>query len=77
MVMSNAFDVPAIAVDTHVERISKRLGLAKVQDSVEVVEQEAESVSVKRERWNRTSSVYLLRTIFLYGTKSEMRGMSV
>lgn len=29
VVMSNCFDVPAIAVDTHVFRVSNRLGLAK------------------------------------------------
>ncbi|MCL6443235.1 MAG: endonuclease III [Alicyclobacillus sp.] len=27
VVVSNAFDVPAIAVDTHVERVAKRIGL--------------------------------------------------
>ena len=32
------FDVPAIAVDTHVERVSKRLGLANSTDSVLEVE---------------------------------------
>lgn len=29
VVLSNAFDVPAIAVDTHVLRVSRRIGLAK------------------------------------------------
>lgn len=29
VVLSNAFDTPAIAVDTHVFRVSRRLGLAK------------------------------------------------
>ena len=38
VVQSVCFDIPAIAVDTHVERISKRLGLAKVYDNVETVE---------------------------------------
>lgn len=32
VVRSVAFDVPSFAVDTHVERIAKRLGLAKVDD---------------------------------------------
>lgn len=39
VVLSNAFDIPALAVDTHVERVSKRLRLAKKNDSVLVVEQ--------------------------------------
>ena len=32
VVVSNAFGVPAIAVDTHVFRVSHRLGLAKGAD---------------------------------------------
>lgn len=38
VVLSNAFDVPAIAVDTHVERVSKRLCIALWRDSVLEVE---------------------------------------
>ena len=34
VVLSNLFNVPAIAVDTHVERVSKRLGIAKKSDNV-------------------------------------------
>ena len=32
VVASNAFDIPAIAVDTHVFRVSNRLGIAKHKD---------------------------------------------
>ncbi len=39
VVLSNLFAVPAFAVDTHVERVSKRLGFAKENDSVWKVEQ--------------------------------------
>lgn len=38
VVRSVAFDIPAFAVDTHVERISKRLGFAKRDDNVLTVE---------------------------------------
>ena len=38
VVLSNAFQIPAFAVDTHVSRISIRLGLAKKNDSVLVIE---------------------------------------
>ncbi len=31
VVLSNAFDVPAIAVDTHVFRVSNRLGIANAK----------------------------------------------
>lgn len=36
------YNVPAIAVDTHVERVSKRLGIAKDGDSVLAVEKRLE-----------------------------------
>lgn len=39
VVLSNAFGIPALAVDTHVNRVSKRLKLAKEEDSVLQVEQ--------------------------------------
>jgi endonuclease-3 len=32
VVVSNAFDIPAIAVDTHVFRVSNRIGIAKHKD---------------------------------------------
>ncbi len=50
VVVSNAFGVPAIAVDTHVERVSKRLGLAKPDDSVLEVEKKLMKV-IPREEW--------------------------
>ncbi len=53
VVMSNAFGVPAIAVDTHVERVSKRLGVAKTDDSVLVVEQKLMKL-VPRDEWTLT-----------------------
>ncbi|MFD0670349.1 endonuclease III [Cohnella sp. GCM10027633] len=53
VVMSNAFDVPAIAVDTHVDRVSKRLGIAKPDDSVLEVEKKLMS-KVPRDEWTIT-----------------------
>ncbi len=38
VVMSVAFGMPAIAVDTHVERVSKRLGICRWKDTVLEVE---------------------------------------
>lgn len=38
VVVSVAFNIPAIAVDTHVERVSKRLGFCRWKDSVLEVE---------------------------------------
>lgn len=38
VVLSNIFNVPYIAVDTHVSRVSKRLNLAKEKDDVLTIE---------------------------------------
>lgn len=53
VVVSNAFGVPAIAVDTHVERVSKRLGLADPDDTVLQVEQKLMK-KVPRDEWTQT-----------------------
>lgn len=52
VVLSNAFGVPAIAVDTHVFRVSNRLGIAK-GDTPEQVEQGLMK-SVPRDMWSDT-----------------------
>ena len=39
VVLSNLYNLPAIAVDTHVTRVSIRLGLAKESDNVSIIEQ--------------------------------------
>lgn len=53
VVLSNLYDVPAVAVDTHVERVSKRLGLAKEDDSVLQVEKKLMK-KLPRNKWIRT-----------------------
>ena len=50
VMLSVAFHQPALAVDTHVFRVSKRLGLAKGEDPL-LVEQELLKV-VPREKWS-------------------------
>lgn len=52
VVRSVAFDIPSFAVDTHVDRVSKRLGLAKPYDSVEKVEEKLKR-KIDRDRWNQ------------------------
>lgn len=48
--LSEFYHVPAIAVDTHVERISKRLRLANKKDNVKIVEQKLMK-KFKKEEW--------------------------
>lgn len=52
VVLSVGFQVPTIAVDTHVERISKRLKLAKESDSVLTVEEKLMKCFPKK-RWSK------------------------
>ena len=52
VVLSNLYDVPAIAVDTHVTRVSKRLGYAKDSDEPLVIEKKLEKAFPK-DKWNR------------------------
>lgn len=44
------YNIPTIAVDTHVERVSKRLGLAKDSDDVRCVEEKLKR-KFKRDVW--------------------------
>ncbi|MEG0367622.1 MAG: endonuclease III [Coprobacillus sp.] len=53
VVISEGFKVPAIAVDTHVERISKRLKIATPKDSVLVIEKKLMKL-IPKERWIKT-----------------------
>ena len=52
VVLSNAFNIPAFAVDTHVERVSKRLRLARKNDSVLVVEQKLMK-KIPKKHWTK------------------------
>lgn len=52
LVLSNIYNVPAFAVDTHVNRVSKRLGLSKDVDDVLEVERKLKR-KFKREEWGK------------------------
>ena len=52
VVLSNIYDVPAIAVDTHVARVSIRLGFAKEGDDVSIIEQKLMKKFPKN-KWSR------------------------
>ena len=51
--LSNIYDEAAIAVDTHVSRVSKRLGLAKENDDVSKIEKKLEK-KIPHNRWGKT-----------------------
>lgn len=52
VVMSVAFNIPAFAVDTHVERVAKRLRIAPEKATVREVETLI-TRAVPKDRWNR------------------------
>ena len=52
VVLSNAFGVPALAVDTHILRISKRLGLADLDDNALEVEKKLNK-QFPKELWHK------------------------
>jgi endonuclease-3 len=51
VVLGNAFDEPAIAVDTHVFRVTQRLGLARADDPDKIHDQLAEVIP--KPKWTR------------------------
>jgi endonuclease III len=56
VVLGNAFGEPAIAVDTHVFRVSQRLGLARSDDPVQIHDQLVEVLP--RKTWTRASHLF-------------------
>lgn len=58
MVLGNAFGVPAIAVDTHVLRVSNRLGLAHSDDPEKV--EEALTRQVAKDKWTAFGNAMIL-----------------
>ena len=50
VVLAEGFGIPAIAVDTHVSRVAKRLGWADEEDSVLVIEQKIME-KIPKSRW--------------------------
>ena len=52
VVLSEIYDVPAIAVDTHVSRVSKRLGFAGYLDDVVKIEKKL-CQKFPKEKWGR------------------------
>jgi endonuclease-3 len=58
VVLGNAFGVPALAVDTHVFRVSQRLGLAQGQDAEAV--HEALCAALPRAWWTRATHLLII-----------------
>ena len=50
--LANIYNEPTLAVDTHVSRVSKRLGLAKENDGVDIIEKKLMK-KIPRDKWIR------------------------
>ena len=59
VVLKNIYNEPSIPVDTHVERVSKRLGFARDNDSVTTIEKKLMK-KIPKDKWNRVSEQILL-----------------
>lgn len=69
VVLSNLFNVPAIAVDTHVARVSVRLGIAKKSDTVRDIEEKLMKI-VPKYLWGRTHHQMVLFGRYICKAKS-------
>ena len=58
VMLSEWFKVPNIAVDTHVERVSKRLGLVSKNDDVAKIEKKLEK-KIPKDRWIKTHHQFI------------------
>jgi endonuclease III len=58
VVLGNAFGIPALAVDTHVFRVSQRLGLARSDDAEKIHDQLCQVLP--RSRWTQASHLLIL-----------------
>lgn len=59
VILAILFDIPNIAVDTHVARVSKRLGLAKETDDVLKIENKLKKTFAKKD-WIRIHNQFVL-----------------
>ena len=59
VVLSELYNIPTIAVDTHVSRVSKRLYLAKEDDDIKTIESKIKK-TYKKEEWNKINHQLLL-----------------
>lgn len=69
--LSEFYSIPAIAVDTHVERVSKRLKIAKKEDNVITVEEKLMKYFPKEEWARRHLQLVLFGRYYCKAVKPE------
>ena len=71
IVLSNIYNVPSLAVDTHVYRVSKRLSLVKEKDDVLEVEKKLMKL-VPKDKWIRTHHQLVLFGRYICKAKNPL-----
>ena len=71
VVLSNLYDIPAIAVDTHVSRVSKRLKLAKISDDVLTIEKKLMK-KIPKDKWSRSHHQLVLFGRYICKAKNPL-----
>ncbi len=67
VVLSNAFDIPAIAVDTHVHRVANKIGLVETEDVLKT-ELELERL-IPEEQWSKAHNYLVLHGRYVCNAK--------
>ena len=70
VVLSNAFDVPSIAVDTHVFRVSNRIGMANAKNVLETEKQLMKNI--EKERWSKAHHLLIFHGRRICKARSPM-----
>lgn len=72
VVLSNAFDVPAIAVDTHVFRVSNRIGLANAKNVLDTEKQLMKNIDKKM--WSKAHHLIIFHGRRICKARNPMCG---
>lgn len=74
VILSECYDIPSLAVDTHVTRVSKRLGLVYQKDDVNTIERKLKR-KIPKERWIKTHHQMIFFGRYLCHARSPKCGL--
>lgn len=74
VILSECYGIPSLAVDTHVTRVSKRLGLVYQKDDVNTIERKLKR-KIPKERWIKTHHQMIFFGRYLCHARSPKCGL--
>lgn len=74
VILSECYGIPSLAVDTHVTRVSKRLGLVYQKDDVNTIERKLKR-KIPKERWIKTHHQMIFFGRYLCQARSPKCGL--